>query len=79
MKHRENTQATDILNHLQKKGKITSVECIELYGCTRASAIIMNLRKDHIIETEMQKGINRHGNPCRYGIYVYKGSMASEN
>ena len=76
MKHRENTQATDILKRLQKQGKITSVECIELYGCTRASSVIMNLRKDHIIETEMQKGINRHGNTCRYGIYVYKGSMA---
>lgn len=76
MKHKENSQATDILNHLQKEDKITSVECIELYGCTRASSVIMNLRKDHIIETEMQKGINRHGNTCRYGIYVYKGRMA---
>ena len=76
MKHRENTQITDILNHLQTNGKITSVECIELYGCTRASSVIMNLRKDHIIETEMKNGENRHGNPCRYGVYVYKGKIS---
>jgi hypothetical protein len=76
MKHRENTQATVILNHLQNHGRITSIECIELYGCTRASSVIMNLRKDHIIETEMKKGENRHGNPCRYGVYIYRGRIA---
>lgn len=79
MKHRENTQITDILNHLQMNGKITSVECIELYGCTRSSSVIMNLRKDHIIETEMKNGENRHGNPCRYGVYVYRGRISSEH
>ena len=79
MQHKENSQATDILNHLQRKGEITSIECIELYGCTMASSVIMNLRKDHIIETRMEKGQNRHGNPCRYGVYIYKGIISQTN
>jgi hypothetical protein len=23
----------------------------------------------------MKKGENRHGNPCRYGVYIYQGKI----
>lgn len=40
-----------VLNHLQKKKTITSWEAIELFGATRLSAIIYNLRKKHCINS----------------------------
>lgn len=59
-----------ILNHLEKYGKITSWEAIELYGCTRISEYISQLRKeDYCIETVWTKGKNRYGQNVRYGIY----------
>lgn len=48
----ENDQKTAlVLDHLQKKKTITSWEAIELFGATRLSAIIYNLRKKHCINS----------------------------
>lgn len=65
------TQTNAILNHLQTKGSITSLEAINLYGATRLSAIIFELRKHYIITMEWQSGTNRFGQSCRYGVYKY--------
>ena len=35
----------EVLKHLQTYGTITSIEAINLFGATRLSAIIFNLRK----------------------------------
>lgn len=76
-----NTQIAEVLEHLKKNGTITTNEAWELYHITRLSSVIMRLRVDYIITTEMQDGTNYKGEPCRYGIYCYWGekNAKSEN
>lgn len=58
--------------HLRNKGRITSWEAIELYGATRLSSIILNLRREGMnIITENRTGIDRFGNTSTFGEYVY--------
>lgn len=62
-----------VLQHLKKKGNITSWEAIQMYGATRLSAIIFNLRKrGYIIDSLMVDRMDRFGNECRYAKYVLK-------
>ena len=64
------TQRKQILEHLKKHGKITSMEAIELFGCTRLSGRIHDLRTEgYTILTEMTEGKTRSGHPCRYATY----------
>lgn len=59
-----------ILKHFQKHKTITSMEAIELYGFTRLSAIIFNLRESgHKIGMVWEEGINRFGHHVRWGKY----------
>lgn len=63
-----------VLEHLKKYGSITSLEAIELYGATRISAIIFNLRKcGYDIETIKIPFVDRFGNSAVFGKYVLKG------
>lgn len=39
------TQTEAVLKHLENKKTITSIEAIRLYGATRLSGIIFNLKK----------------------------------
>lgn len=74
-------QHTDILAHLQdeKRGSITSKEAIDLYGATRLSAIIFDLRKrGYDIETHNMIGYTRYGDTCHYAKYVYKGVIEND-
>ncbi len=65
------TKHGEVLRHLQENGSITSVEAIELFGATRLSAIIFNLRrKGHDIETVMKRGTDRYGHDMSYAKYV---------
>ena len=46
------TQTNDVLNYLQNNRKgITSMEAINLFGATRLSGIIYQLRKKHLIDS----------------------------
>lgn len=68
-----NSQTKMVLKHLQEHGSITSIDAIYLYGATRLSAIIYNLREDgYNIITETMNGINRYGNPTQYAKYILK-------
>jgi hypothetical protein len=62
------------MKHLEDKGSITSMEAIKLYGATRLSAIIYNLR--HVygmnIETHEIDSIDRYGHQVKFGKYVLK-------
>lgn len=65
-----NSQANDILSHLQKHGSITSIEAINTYGATRLAAIIYNLKKDgYHITTDIQHGTNRYGEKTHWAEY----------
>ena len=63
------TQA--VLGHMKRNGSITSMEAIELFGATRLSAIIFNLRKrGHDIETVTKGMTDRYGHAANYAKYV---------
>lgn len=60
-----------VLEHLRTKNSITSLEAIELYGATRLSAIIFNLRNEGFkIVTENIPMTDRFGNKTYYAKYI---------
>lgn len=68
------SQRDAVLNHLKIEGSITSMEAFQMYGVTRLSAIIFNLRyKDGLwIETHMETCKNRFGHSTEYARYILK-------
>ena len=64
------TQEQVLLNHFAKYKTITSIEAFELYGITRLSARIYDLReRGHKIGMVWEESVNRYGTPVRYGKY----------
>lgn len=61
-----------ILLHLEEYGEITSWEAIKLFGATRLSAIIYNLRYNYNlnIKTEKVEFTDRYGTPSDYAKYI---------
>ena len=67
------SKTVKVLEHLKKHGSITSWEAIELYGATRLSAIIFNLRQDYIISGEKIPHVDKYGNSTSFTRYIYCG------
>ena len=67
---RTTNKTVKVLEHLQKFGSITSLEAIDLYGATRLSAIIYNLRKQFHIDGENMVCTDKYGNKARYTKYI---------
>lgn len=64
-----------LLDHLKRHGKITSMEAFELYGITRLSARIYELKRDGNVITSNQKTTkNRYGNSVTYSEYELQGT-----
>jgi hypothetical protein len=64
------TKSGQVKNHLFEKGKIDSWTAIQLYGATRLSAIIFNLRKSGInIISQPATVKDRNDNVCNFVIY----------
>ena len=61
----------EVLKHLQTYGTITSMEAINLFGATRLSAIIFNLRKKgyNIISVDKVTK-DRYGHTVPYSEYT---------
>lgn len=75
MSKKKNNKTEKVLEHLKEYGCITSLEAIELYGATRLSAIIFNLRKrGYKIETIDLPFVDRFGTKSTYGKYVLNES-----
>lgn len=63
-------QTKAILEHLKSGKSITSMEAFELYGCTRLSDKIFQLRNaGYDIKTISMETVNRYGQECRYAKY----------
>lgn len=61
------TQKEQILDHLRTYHRITSMQAFRLFGCTRLSARIGELRADgYPIETEYETKKGK-----TYGVYRY--------
>lgn len=72
-------KTTEVLRHLQEHGSITSMEAIQLFGATRLSAIIFNLRRrGHNIVTIEKQGVDRYGHQMKYANYVYHAPEQQE-
>lgn len=60
-----------VLEHMREHGGITQLEATELFGATRLSAIVFNLRKKgHHIETVTMGMTDRYGHAVNYAKYV---------
>lgn len=68
----KSTQLKDLLNHLKKRKSITSMEAINIYGITRLSARIFELRENHIIDSIPVTSKNRYNRPVTFTKYVYR-------
>lgn len=67
-------KTTAVLDHMKEHGSITQMEAIELFGATRLSAIIFNLRRrGHEIETVTMGMTDRYGHAVNYARYTYHG------
>ena len=59
-----------VLEHLQNNTGITSMDAFELYGATRLSAIIFNLRnRGYDIVNVDRDCVDRYGNTCHFVEY----------
>ena len=66
------TKHKQVLKHLIKYGSIDSWTAIELYGATRLSAIIFNLRKKgYEIDSIFCSALDRNSNVCNYTTYRF--------
>ena len=65
-----------VLEYLRNNKGITSMEAFELFGVTRLSAIIFNLRKNYDIESVKRNGVNRYGTKVRFDEYRLVGERA---
>ena len=64
-------KTTEVLKHLKEHGSITSLEAFNLYGATRLSAIIFNLKKKgYDITTTDGSCIDRYGHNCQFAKYT---------
>lgn len=64
------TQEQKILRHLEDFGSITPMDAIRDYSIMRLGARIWDLRhKGHDIETIMEYGVNRYGEPTKWAKY----------
>lgn len=65
-----NSKHFKVKQHLIELGSITSWQAIELYGATRLSAIIFNLRKSGMnIESIHSSSLDRNSEICNYTTY----------
>ena len=69
-------KTTEVLNHLLNEGTITSMQAFELYGATRLSAIIFELRKKYDIDTLDMECVDRYGHTCHFAKYRMRGIVS---
>ena len=71
-KQTKKNQVMMVKEHLRKKGTITSMEAFELYGCTRLSAKIFDLRKlGWEIDSIPTLGKTRYGETTTFSTYKF--------
>ena len=71
------TQNAELLEYLEKYGRITPLEALAKLGIYRLSARIFDLRAaGHNIETNILEEKDRRGRRCRVAEYIYLGRAA---
>ena len=63
-----------LLDHFRRFEAITIFDAIEMYGMTRLSAVIFNLKKDkYIFDEKWVEVENRQGVKTRVKAYILRG------
>lgn len=76
----DRSQINAIICHLREHKSITSLEAFKLYGATRLSGVIFQLRKKGFgISTEIDYIVNRYDNKTRYAIYHLEKDLEEYN
>ena len=71
------TQTANILEHMKNHRGISTMEAFNLYGITRLSARIWDLRHDgYMIAGVRKDGVNRYGKKVSYFEYQLIGCAA---
>lgn len=71
------TQNEKVLRHIERFGKISTMEAFTEYGITRLSARIWDLRHEgYIIAGVRKDGVNRYGKKVSYFEYQLVGGAA---
>ena len=78
MENAVSNQNQQVEQHLKTYGSITSWEAFELYGITRLSARIYDLRRENEIMSKPMATTNRFRNTVNYVKYVYMGAKYAE-
>lgn len=67
-----NSKTKDVYYHLLKHGRINTMEAYDLYGATRLSAIIFNLRHKYNLNITNQevKFVDRNGRKSHFDNYI---------
>ena len=74
------TQEQKILKHLCERGGITSMEAFQMYGITRLSARICDLRRQGVqIYNQRHKARNRDGETVYFDRYVLTEAEAKND
>lgn len=67
------TQNEKVLRHLRDRGSITSMEAFQMYGITRLSARISDIKETGVeIYTERQNAKNRDGKTVWFDRYFIR-------
>ena len=69
------TQTERVLQYLKKHKGITSMEAFEMFGITRLSAVIFELRRKYEIYSERTEGKNRYGEKVWFSTYKLIGEF----
>lgn len=74
------SQTKLILQHLKEHGSITSYEAFTLYGATRLSALIYDLRHKHghNITSHLELVTTRYGHKTSIAVYKLEGEGKEE-
>ena len=68
------TQCQMVIEHINKRGSITSLEAIKEYGITRLGSVIHILRRkeNYNILSKNETSKNRYGRKVTYSRYYFK-------
>lgn len=69
------TQTERVLHYLKKHRGITSMQAFEMFGITRLSAVIFELRRKYEIASERTEGKNRYGEKVWFSTYRLIGEL----
>ena len=72
------TDRQRVLDYLETHGSITPLEALNELGCYRLGARIWDLRHEgHMIDTAIEHGTDRHGEPMCYARYTLRKEQTS--